>query len=82
MKTASEELAVRSQRLKPRSPVLLVSRDINLQNKAEFANMPVVEPQTRFELDHDWPMLAVARIPEPGINIVNGFVRCSALLWS
>jgi predicted ribonuclease YlaK len=31
-------------RIKPRSPVLLVPRDINLQNKAEFANMPFVEP--------------------------------------
>lgn len=31
-------------RMRPRSPVLLVTRDINLQNKAEFANMPFVEP--------------------------------------
>jgi predicted ribonuclease YlaK len=31
-------------RLRPRSPVFLVSRDINLQNKADFANVPYVEP--------------------------------------
>jgi PIN domain len=31
-------------RMRPRSPVLLVTRDINLQNKAEFANIPFVEP--------------------------------------
>jgi hypothetical protein len=31
-------------RMKPRSAVLLVTRDINLQNKAEFANIPFVEP--------------------------------------
>jgi hypothetical protein len=31
-------------RLHPRSPVFLVSRDINLQNKAEFANVPYIEP--------------------------------------
>ena len=30
----------------PRSPVLVVSRDINLQNKAEFANITCVEPPT------------------------------------
>lgn len=32
-------------RMRPRSPVLLVTRDINLQNKAELANVPFVEPQ-------------------------------------
>lgn len=31
-------------RMRPRSPVLLVTGDINLQNKAEFANVPFVEP--------------------------------------
>jgi hypothetical protein len=31
-------------RMRPRSPVLLVTRDINLQNKAEFANVQFVEP--------------------------------------
>jgi hypothetical protein len=31
-------------RLWPRSPVVLVTRDINLQNKAEFAKVPFVEP--------------------------------------
>jgi len=30
----------------PHSPVTLVSRDINLQNKAEFATLPFVEPPT------------------------------------
>ncbi len=29
---------------RPRSPVIIVSRDINLQNKAEFARVPFVEP--------------------------------------
>lgn len=29
-----------------RSPVLLVTRDVNLQNKAEFARLPFVEPPT------------------------------------
>lgn len=31
-------------RIRPRSPVVLISRDINLQNKAEFARVPFVEP--------------------------------------
>ena len=31
-------------RTRPRSPVLAVSRDINFQNKAEFSNIPFVEP--------------------------------------
>lgn len=31
-------------RTRPHSPVILVTRDINLQNKAEFANIPFVEP--------------------------------------
>lgn len=31
-------------RIRPRSPVILVSRDINLQNRAEFARIPFVEP--------------------------------------
>ncbi len=31
-------------RFRPRSPVITVSRDINFQNKAEFANIPFVEP--------------------------------------
>lgn len=31
-------------RARPRSPVLAVSRDINFQNKAEFSNIPFVEP--------------------------------------
>lgn len=31
-------------RLYPRSSVILVTRDINLQNKAEFANLPFIEP--------------------------------------
>lgn len=31
-------------RARPRSAVALVSRDINLQNKAEFARLPFVEP--------------------------------------
>jgi hypothetical protein len=31
-------------RQRPRSPVLLVTRDINLQNKAEFASIPYAEP--------------------------------------
>lgn len=31
-------------RSRPRSPVIAVSRDINFQNKAEFANIPFVEP--------------------------------------
>jgi len=31
-------------RIHPRSPVLLVTRDINLQNKAEFANVAFIEP--------------------------------------
>jgi len=31
-------------RARPRSPVLTVSRDINFQNKTEFANIPFIEP--------------------------------------
>jgi hypothetical protein len=31
-------------RSRPRSPVLIVTRDINLQNKAEFARIPFLEP--------------------------------------
>ena len=31
-------------RARPHSPVLIVSRDINFQNKAEFANIPFLEP--------------------------------------
>jgi len=31
-------------RNRPRSPVIIISRDINLQNKAEFARVPFVEP--------------------------------------
>ena len=31
-------------RMRPRSIVVSVSRDINFQNKAEFANMPFIEP--------------------------------------
>jgi hypothetical protein len=31
-------------RVRPRAPVILISRDINLQNKAEFAGLPFVEP--------------------------------------
>jgi hypothetical protein len=31
-------------RMRPRSAVVLVTRDINMQNKAEFARMPFVEP--------------------------------------
>jgi hypothetical protein len=31
-------------RMRPRSPVWLVTRDINLQNKADYANVPFVEP--------------------------------------
>ncbi|MDA3791037.1 MAG: PIN domain-containing protein [Desulfobacula sp.] len=31
-------------RNRPRSPVVAVSRDINFQNKAEFANIPFAEP--------------------------------------
>jgi predicted ribonuclease YlaK len=31
-------------RLHPRCPVLLVTRDINLQNKAEYAGFRFVEP--------------------------------------
>ena len=31
-------------RNRPRSPIVIVSRDINLQNKAEFARIPFVEP--------------------------------------
>jgi predicted ribonuclease YlaK len=36
--------SIEVMRLRPRSPVILVSRDINLQNKAEFAQVPFVEP--------------------------------------
>jgi hypothetical protein len=35
---------VEIMRLRPRSAVTLVTRDINLQNKAEFARMPFTEP--------------------------------------
>ena len=35
---------VEVMRLHPHSPVTLVTRDINLQNKAEFACIPFVEP--------------------------------------
>jgi PIN domain len=38
--------AIEVMRLFPRSPVILVTRDINLQNKAEFANVSFVEPPT------------------------------------
>lgn len=38
--------AIEVMRLYPRSPVVLVTRDINLQNKAEFANVPFIEPPT------------------------------------
>jgi hypothetical protein len=31
-------------RAHPRTPVILVTRDINLQNKAEYAHLPFVEP--------------------------------------
>ncbi len=31
-------------RIQPHSPVIIVSRDINLQNKAELANIPFTEP--------------------------------------
>jgi len=31
-------------RSRPRSPVLAVSRDTNFQNKAEFSNIPFIEP--------------------------------------
>jgi predicted ribonuclease YlaK len=31
-------------RVNPRSPVVLVTRDINFQNKAEFAHLPFCEP--------------------------------------
>ena len=31
-------------RIRPRAPVVLISRDINLQNKAEFAGLPFLEP--------------------------------------
>lgn len=33
-------------RRNPRSPVLLVTRDVNLQNKMEFAGLPFAEPPT------------------------------------
>jgi predicted ribonuclease YlaK len=35
---------VEVMRLNPRSPVILVTRDLNLQNKAEFARLPFCEP--------------------------------------
>ena len=35
---------IQVMRSHPRSPVVAVSRDINLQNKAEFAKIPFVEP--------------------------------------
>jgi predicted ribonuclease YlaK len=31
-------------RAHPRSAVVIVTRDVNLQNKAEFASLPFVEP--------------------------------------
>jgi predicted ribonuclease YlaK len=31
-------------RMRPRSRVWLITGDINLQNKAEFANVPFMEP--------------------------------------
>jgi len=40
---------VEVMRAHPRSPVVLVTRDINLQNKAEFARLPFVEPPARPE---------------------------------
>jgi len=36
--------AIEVMRSRPRSPVIIVSRDVNLQNKAEFARIPFVEP--------------------------------------
>jgi predicted ribonuclease YlaK len=35
---------VEAVRQHPRSPVVLVTRDVNLQNKAAFAGLPFVEP--------------------------------------
>jgi predicted ribonuclease YlaK len=35
---------VEVMRQHPRTPVVLVTRDINLQNKAEYAGLPYVEP--------------------------------------
>ena len=31
-------------RQRPHSPVVLVTRDINLTNKADFARVPVIDP--------------------------------------
>jgi hypothetical protein len=36
--------SIEVMRTAPRSPVLIVSRDLNVQNKAEFANLPFAEP--------------------------------------
>lgn len=36
--------ALEIMRSRPRSPVALVTRDLNLQNKAEFARFPFIEP--------------------------------------
>jgi predicted ribonuclease YlaK len=41
--------AIEVMRLPPRSPVVLVTRDINLQNKAEFANVPCKQGQVEAE---------------------------------
>jgi hypothetical protein len=38
---------VEVMRQHPRTPVILVTRDINLQNKAEYAGLPFVEPPDR-----------------------------------
>jgi len=35
---------IEAMRTRPHSPVLLVTRDINLQNKADFAGIPFLEP--------------------------------------
>jgi predicted ribonuclease YlaK len=37
-------VVIEVMRMRPGSPVVLVSRDINLQNKAEFARVPFLEP--------------------------------------
>jgi predicted ribonuclease YlaK len=36
--------AIEVMRARPRSAVVIVTRDLNLQNKAEFASLPFVEP--------------------------------------
>ncbi|MDQ3997680.1 MAG: PIN domain-containing protein [Gemmatimonadota bacterium] len=38
---------VEVKRQHPRTPVVLVTRDINLQNKAEYAGLPFIEPPDR-----------------------------------